>query len=98
MERRYGYRVPPRRAEAFFRSVPENRRAESRNAAGIHLQHRRESLGSLKELAAGLRAGLCRSAEAALSKGQLWIGIRQADRYGGRCRFLCVRSRQTSAV
>ena len=56
MGRRHRAAVPPRRAEAVLRSVPENGRAESRHAAGVHLQHRRESLGSLEELAAGLRS------------------------------------------
>ena len=69
--------IPPRCAEAVLRSVPENRRAQGRHAAGLHLQHRRESLGSSEELAAGLRAGLRRAAEAAVSPGGLWLGIRE---------------------
>ncbi len=43
--RRHRAAVPPRRAEAVLRSVPEGRRAEGRHAAGVHLQHRREPLG-----------------------------------------------------
>ena len=37
--RRHGAAVPPRRAEAVLRPVPEGRRAEGRHAAGVHLQH-----------------------------------------------------------
>ncbi len=66
--------------QAVLRSIPENRCAEGRHAARVHLQHRRESLGSLEELAAGLRTGLRRAAEAAVSGGGLRLGIRQAGR------------------
>ena len=55
---RHRARVPPRRAEAVLRPVPEGRRAESRDAAGVHLQHRREPLGPPDVLAARLRGGL----------------------------------------
>ena len=44
--------VPPRRAEAVLRPVPEGGRAEGRHAGRLHLQHRREPLGSLPALAA----------------------------------------------
>ena len=55
VERRHGAAVPARRAQAVLRSVSEGRRAEGRHAAGVHLQHRREPLGSPEELAAGVR-------------------------------------------
>ena len=51
---RHGAAIPPRRAQAVLRSVSERRRAQGRYAAGVHLQHRRESLGPLEILAAGL--------------------------------------------
>ena len=80
--------VPPRRAEAVLRPVPEGRRAQGRHAAGVHLQHRREPLGPPEELAAGLREGLRRAAEAALSAGRIsaWASTspgaaRAADAY-----------------
>ena len=85
--RRHRPAVPPRRAEALLRSVSENGRAEGRHAARVHLQHRRESLGPSEELAAGLRAGLRRAAEAALSGSGLRLGIRQASRRRERLRI-----------
>ena len=72
--------VPPRRAEAVLRSVSEDGRRQGRHAAGVHLQHRRESLGPPEELAARLRNRLRRAAEAALSRSRLRPGIRQAGR------------------
>ena len=76
--RRHRAAVPPRRAEAVLRSVPEGRRAEGRHAAGVHLQHRRESLGPAEALAARLRDGLRRADEAALSAAGFRPGLRQA--------------------
>ena len=64
----------------FFDQYLKNGRAQGRHAAGLHLQHRREPLGPLEELAAGLRTGLRRAAEAALSGGGFRLGIRQAGR------------------
>ena len=59
--------VPARRAEAVLRSVSEGRRAEGRHAAGVHLQHRRESLGSAAVVAARVRRRLRDEVDAALS-------------------------------
>ena len=70
--------IPPRRSEAVLRSISEGRRAQGRHAAGVHLQHRRESLGSFEDLAAGLREGLRGADEAALSSGGFRPGLRQA--------------------
>ncbi len=84
--------------KTVLRSVPENRCAQSRHAAGLHLQHRRESLGSPEELAAGLRTRLRRAAEAAVSGGGLRLGIRQARRLRSRRGFLRLRSRQAGSV
>ena len=56
--RRHRAGVPARRAEAVLRSVSEGRRAEGVHAAGVHLQHRREPLGSLPVVAARVRVGL----------------------------------------
>ena len=81
--RRHRAAVPPRRAAAVLRPVSEARRAQGRHAAGVHLQHRREPLGPARRLAAGLRTGLRRADEAALSAGGLRPGLRQA---GGRRR------------
>ena len=65
--RRHRAAVPPRRAEAVLRPVPEGRaRRKRRHAAGLHLQHRREPLGSLRALAAGVRDRLRGADEAAL--------------------------------
>ena len=66
----------------FFDQYLKTDAPKRRHAARVHLQHRRESLGSLEELAAGLRRGLRRAAEAALSGGGLRLGIRQAGRAG----------------
>src|ERR1700678_1920130 len=101
MGRRYRSPVPARRAPAFFRYLLENGRGESRYAAGIYLQHRREPLGPLEGLAAGVR-GLRYSAEAALSAGELWLGIRETDRvFGRRGRrhgFLCFRPLEAGSL
>ena len=96
--RRHRRAVPARRAEAVLRSIPEDRRAQSRHAARVHLQHRRESLGPPAQLAAGLRKGLRRAAEAALSAGRFRLGIRQAGSSRRRCGFLRLRSRQARAL
>ena len=60
----------------FFDQYLKTGRAQSRYAAGADLQHGRESLGPPAQLAAGLREGLRRPAEAALSAGRFRLGIR----------------------
>ena len=60
----------------FFDQYLKTGAPKAGHAAGVHLQHRRESLGSVEDLAAGLRAGLRGADEAALSPGRLRPGIR----------------------
>ena len=62
----------------FFDQYLKDGRAAGRHAAGVHLQHRREPLGPLADLAAGVRRGLRGAAEAALSHGGLRARLREA--------------------
>ena len=71
VERQHRAGIPARRAAAVLQSVSEGRRAEGRHAAGLLLQHRRESLGSPEVVAARVREGLRGEVEAALSDVEL---------------------------
>src|SRR5580704_3490857 len=95
---RHGTSVPARRPETLLRPVPEDWRAEGRNAACVHLQYRREPLGPTEKLAAVLRRRLSGTPETAISGARVRLGIRQADRFQGYRGFLGVRPRQAGSV
>ena len=95
MERRHRRAVPPRGASAVLRPVPQAGRAQGRPAGGgLHLQHRREPLGPVRPLAAGLRPGLRRADDRPLPPAELRAGVRPA---GGRRRRRQLRVRPGQA-
>ena len=77
--RRHRAAVPPRRAEAVLRSIPENG-APKADTPPVFIYNTGENhWDRLEELAAGLRGRLRRAAEAALSRDAgLRLGLRQA--------------------
>ena len=94
--------VPPRRAEAVLRSVPEAGRTEGRHAGRLHLQHRREPLGPLPALAAVVRHRLPVDRQAAVFHRQLrpvvhGAGSGQRERRQ-RLRRVRLRSGQAGAL
>ena len=70
--RRHSTAISPRRTQAVLRPVPEGRRAQGRHAARVHVQHRREPLGSTQVVAARVRKRMRGQVEAALFQFHFW--------------------------
>jgi hypothetical protein len=71
MERRHDARSASRHPQAVLRSVSEGRGAKGEYAAGSHLQHRGQSLGSFQVVAAVLRHAVRRKTQAPLPVGRV---------------------------